>query len=65
MADIGLIFTIAGIGIGAGVVEQIFESRGDMRLANFVKLGSTIVILWIVVSSIQDLFSGLRTMLNL
>lgn len=59
-----IIFKIAGIGILTAVVGQVLKQSGKDEIATLTTLSGLIIVLFMVLDLISDLFSSVRTMFN-
>lgn len=59
-----IIFKIAGIGILTAVVGQVLKQSGKDEIATLTTLAGLIIVLFMVLDLISDLFSSVRTMFN-
>jgi stage III sporulation protein AC len=62
--DVEIIFKIAGIGILTAVVGQILKNSGKDDISTLATLAGVVIVLFMVVGMISDLFSTLKTMFN-
>lgn len=62
--DINIIFKIASIGILTAVVGQILKNSGKDDIATLATLSGVVMVLFIVVGMIGDLFSTIKTIFN-
>ena len=62
--DVDIIFKIAAIGILTAVVSQILKNSGKEDISNLASLAGVVIVLFMVLSMIGDLFSNIRTMFN-
>ena len=60
-----LIITVAGIGILVGVLASVLDSTGRKEMAQGVTIIGIIVVLYIVVQSIAELFTVVKSVFNL
>ncbi|KGP74811.1 stage III sporulation protein AC [Desulfosporosinus sp. Tol-M] len=60
-----LIITVAGIGILVGVLASVLEQSGRKEMAQSVTIIGVIVVLYIVVQSIAELFTMVKSVFNL
>lgn len=63
--EIEIIFKIAGIGILTAVVGQILKNSGKDDISTLATLAGVVIVLFMVIEMISDLFSSLKTMFNL
>ena len=62
--DVEIIFKIAAIGILTAVVGQVLKNSGKDDISTLATLAGVVIVLFMVVSMISDLFSTLKTMFN-
>lgn len=62
--SIEIIFKIAGIGILTAVVGQVLKQSGKDEIATLATLTGLIIVLFMVLDLISDLFTNIRTMFN-
>ncbi|EGW36669.1 stage III sporulation protein AC [Candidatus Desulfosporosinus infrequens] len=60
-----LIITVAGIGILVGVLASVLNQSGRSEMAQGVTIMGVIVVLYIVVQSISELFTLVKSVFNL
>lgn len=60
-----LIITVAGIGILVGVLASVLDSSGRKEMAQSVTIIGVIVVLYIVVQSVAELFTLVKSVFNL
>ena len=60
-----LIITVAGIGILVGVLASVLDQAGRKEMAQGVTIMGVIVVLYIVVQSIAQLFTLVKSVFNL
>ena len=60
-----LIITVAGIGILVGVLASVLDQAGRKEMAQGVTIMGVIVVLYIVVQSIAELFTLVKSVFNL
>lgn len=58
--DISLILKIAGIGLLVAVVCQILRSTGKEEQATFVSVAGILLVLFLLIDSMDTLFSTIR-----
>lgn len=63
--EIEIIFKIAAIGILTAVTNQILKYSGKDEIATMVTLAGVIIVLFMVVNMISDLFITVKTLFNL
>ena len=62
--NIDIIFKIAAIGILTAVVGQVLKNSGKDDISTLATLAGVVIVLFMVVSMISELFSSLKTMFN-
>ena len=60
-----LIITVAGIGILVGVLASVLNQSGRSEMAQGVTIMGVIVVRYIVVQSISELFTLVKSVFNL
>ncbi len=63
--DVDLIFRIAGIGIIVAVLNQLLVRSGREEQALLTTIAGLVVVLFILVEQIGDLFSTVKMIFNL
>ncbi|MBQ8400512.1 MAG: stage III sporulation protein AC [Clostridia bacterium] len=63
--DISLLFKIAGAGVLIAVSYQILQKAGRDDQATLLSLAGVIVVLFLLVGKIGDLFTEVRTIFGL
>lgn len=62
--NIDIIFKIAAIGILTAVVGQVLKNSGKDDISTLATLAGVVLVLFMVISMISELFSSLKTMFN-
>lgn len=62
--DIDIIFKIASIGILTAVVGQILKNSGKEDISTLATLAGVVIVLFMVMGLIGDLFSSIKTIFN-
>ena len=62
--NIDIILTIAAIGILTAVVGQVLKNSGKDDISTLATLAGVIIVLFMVVEMISELFSSLKTMFS-
>ncbi len=62
--DIDIIFKIAGIGILTVVISQILKNSGKEDISTLATLAGVIIVLFMVLGMISDLFTSVKDMFN-
>ncbi|MBR1890262.1 MAG: stage III sporulation protein AC [Clostridia bacterium] len=62
--DVDVIFKIAGIGILTAVVGQILKNSGKDDISTLATLAGVVIVLFMVVGMIGDLFSNLKSIFS-
>lgn len=65
MADIDMIFKIAGIGIVVAVLNQVLKKTEREEMATMVTLTGIVVVLMMVIEMVGRLFESVRTIFQL
>lgn len=60
-----IIITVAGIGILVGILATVLTQAGRSEMAQGVTIIGVIVVLYIVVQSIAELFTLVKSVFNL
>lgn len=60
-----LVITVAGIGILVGVLASVLNQSGRKEMAEGVTIVGVIVVLYIVVQSLSQLFTLVKSVFNL
>ncbi|MHA6251001.1 stage III sporulation protein AC [Oceanobacillus sp. CAU 1775] len=59
--DISVLFQIAGIGIIVALIHTILKQMGKEEIAQFATLIGFIIVLYIVINGLADLFNQMRS----
>lgn len=59
--DISVLFQIAGIGIIVALIHTILKQMGKEEIAQFATLVGFIIVLFIVINGLADLFNQMRS----
>ncbi|UCZ54599.1 stage III sporulation protein AC [Bacillus shivajii] len=59
--DVSLIFQIAGVGIVVAMIHTVLKQMGKEEIANWVTLIAFVVVLYMVASVVDDLFTKIRS----
>lgn len=60
-----LVITVAGIGILVGILASVLTQSGRKEMAEGVTIIGVIVVLYIVVQSLSELFTLVKSVFNL
>lgn len=63
--DINIIFKIVAIGIVVAVANQVLKYAGKDEIATLTTLAGVIIVLFMVVNMISDLFSTVKNLFSL
>ena len=63
--DIQIIFKIASIGILTAVTNQILKYAGKDEIATLTTLAGVIVVLFLIIDMISDLFNVVKSLFSL
>lgn len=58
--DISIIFKIAGVGIITAIVNQVLKKSDKEEIATLVTLAGLIIVLFMIINLITELFDGLK-----
>lgn len=62
--DVDIIFKIGAIGILTAVISQILKNSGKEDISTLTTLAGVVVVLFMVIGMIGDLFTTIKTMFN-
>ena len=63
--EIALILKVAGVGILISVLNMILEKVDRKDWVTLTTLVGVVIVLWLVITEINDLFNTVRTMFQL
>jgi stage III sporulation protein AC len=63
--DIEIILKIAGIGILTAVINQVLKHCGKEEIATFTTLASVMLVFFLILEMMSDLFSEVKTIFGL
>ena len=63
--EIGIILKIASVGILTAVVNQVLKYVGKDEIAMLTTLAGVIVVLFMIIGMISDLFSTVKSLFSL
>ena len=63
--DVSILFKIGAIGILTTVISQLFQHQGRGDLATLTGLAGLVVVLFIVLSMVSNLFDTIKTLFEL
>ena len=63
--NIDLVFRIAAIGILVAVVNQLLTRAGREDMATMVTIAGLVIVLFMVISLVSDLFESVKRVFNL
>lgn len=63
--DINIIFKIVAIGIVVAVANQVLKYAGKDEIATLTTLAGVIIVLFMVVNMISDLFTTVKNLFSL
>lgn len=63
--DINIIFKIVAIGILVAVANQVLKYSGKDEIATLTTLAGVIVVLFMIINMISDLFSTVKNLFSL
>ncbi|MCM3738763.1 stage III sporulation protein AC [Oceanobacillus luteolus] len=61
LTDISVLFQIAGIGIILALIHTILKQMGKEEIAQFATLVGFIIVLYIVINGLSDLFNQIKS----
>lgn len=61
LTDISVLFQIAGIGIIVALIHTILKQMGKEEIAQFATLIGSIIVLYIVIRGLSDLFNEIKS----
>ena len=62
--DVDIIFKIAAIGILTAVIGQILKNSGKDDISTLATLAGVVIVLFMALGMISELFSTIRTIFN-
>lgn len=62
--EVDIIFKIAAIGILTAVVGQILRGSGKEDISTLATLAGIVIVLFMVIGMISDLFTSIKTIFN-
>lgn len=63
--DIDIIFKIAAVGVLTAIINQVLKMAGKDEIATIVTLAGVIIVLFSVVSMINELFTTVKTLFSI
>lgn len=63
--DVSILFKIAAIGILTTVICQLFQHQGRGDLATLAGLAGLVVVLFVVLGMVSDLFEKIKSLFDL
>ena len=63
--DVSILFKIGAIGILATVISQLFQHQGRSDLATLTGLAGLVIVLFIVLGMVSDLFSTIKSLFDI
>lgn len=61
LTDVSVLFQIAGIGIIVALIHTILKQMGREEIAQFSTLIGFIIVLYIVIDGLRDLFNQIKS----
>ncbi|MEI3596709.1 MULTISPECIES: stage III sporulation protein AC [unclassified Oceanobacillus] len=61
LTDVSVLFQIAGIGIIVALIHTILKQMGKEEIAQFATLIGFIIVLYIVINGLRDLFNQIKS----
>ena len=62
--DVDIIFKIAAIGILTAVISQILKNSGKEDISTLATLAGVVIVLFMVLGMISELFTSIKTIFN-
>lgn len=62
--DVDIIFKIAAIGILTAVIGQILKNSGKDDISTLATLAGVVIVLFMVIGMISELFTTIKTMFS-
>lgn len=62
---IEVVFKIAGIGIVVAIIAQVLKQAGKDEIATLTTLAGLVIVLFIIVDMVGELFSTVQNIFNL
>ncbi|HEX6988331.1 MAG TPA: stage III sporulation protein AC [Bacillota bacterium] len=63
--QIDIILQIAGIGILVAVLHSVLKQAGKEEYGHIVTLAGVIIVFWLVINTLRDLFRAVTTIFQL
>lgn len=63
--DVSVLFRIGAIGVLTIVISQLFVHQGKGDLATLTNLAGLVIVLFIVLGLVSDLFSSVKSLFDL
>lgn len=63
--DVSILFKIGAVGILTTVISQLFQHQGRSDLSTLTGLAGLVIVLFIVLGMVSDLFSSIKTLFDL
>lgn len=65
MAEVDLLFKLAGLGVAVAVLSQVLNRAGREELGTLVTVAGLVIALFLVVNLVSDLFTSLKSLFSL
>lgn len=65
MAEVDLLFKLAGLGVAVAVLSQVLNRAGREELGTLVTVAGLVIALFLVVNLVSDLFTSLKNLFSL
>lgn len=63
--DVSILFKIGAVGILTTVISQLFQHQGRNDLSTLTGLAGLVIVLFIVLGMVSDLFSSIKALFDL
>ena len=63
--DISVVLKVAGVGLLVAVIHQILERSGREEMATLVSVAGIIIVLFLIVDRVSDLFGTIKKIFEL
>lgn len=65
MAEVDLLFKLAGLGVAVAVLSQVLNRAGREELGTLVTVAGLVIALFLVVNLVSELFTSLKSLFSL
>ncbi|MBQ7475220.1 MAG: stage III sporulation protein AC [Clostridia bacterium] len=63
--DVNIVLKVAGVGLLVAVSHQILTRAGREEMATLVSVAGIVIILFLIIQRVSDLFSTIKTIFEL